>query len=122
MRRVLPEHALVAAGAGAYAGINLAALLAAIEFGVQPLLFHDAAGQALYCPYPLSVSIPAMMVGHLTLFGFAEVVFTAAHASPRRKAISRSAASRTRFHGTSCASAQARQSSNSGCTLTISPS
>lgn len=78
VRRVLPEHALVAAGAGAYAGINLAALLAAIEFGVQPLLFHDAAGQALYCPYPLSVSLPAMMLGHLTLFGLAEVVFTTA--------------------------------------------
>ena len=86
VRRVLPGHALVAAGAGAYAGINLAALMAAIEFGVQPLLFHDAAGQALYCPYPLSVSIPAMMVGHLTLFGFAEVVFTTAVLAYLKKA------------------------------------
>lgn len=85
VRRVLPGHALVAAGAGAYAGINLAALMAAIEFGVQPLLFHDAAGQALYCPYPLSVSLPAMMVGHLTLFGFAEVVFTTAVLAYLRK-------------------------------------
>ena len=76
VRRVLPAHPLVAAGVGGYVGINLAALLAAIEFGVQPLLFHDAAGQALYCPYPLSISIPAMMAGHLTLFGLAEVVFT----------------------------------------------
>ena len=67
-----------AAGIGAYIGINAAALAAAIEFGVQPLLFTDAAGQALYCPYPLAVSIPAMMLGHLTLFGLAEVIFTTA--------------------------------------------
>ena len=69
---------VVAAGIGSYVGINLAALFAAIEFGIQPLLFVDAAGQALYCPYPLSISVPAMMIGHLTLFGLAEVIFTAA--------------------------------------------
>lgn len=42
----------VAAGIGAYVGINAAAFCAAVEFGIQPLLFTDAAGQALYCPYP----------------------------------------------------------------------
>ena len=36
----------MAAGLGAYVGINAAALVAAIEFGIQPLLFTDAAGQA----------------------------------------------------------------------------
>ena len=66
---------LIAAGAGAYVGINLAALCAAIEFGVQPLLFTDAAGHALYCPYPLWISVPAMLAGHLTLFGLAEIIF-----------------------------------------------
>ncbi|WP_308590083.1 cobalt transporter CbiM [uncultured Megasphaera sp.] len=70
----LPE--LAAAGISAYAGINAAAFCAAVEFGIQPLLFTDAAGQALYCPYPLWISVPAMMIGHLTLFGLAEVVFT----------------------------------------------
>ena len=40
------------------------------------MLFKNVAGQALYCPYPLSVSIPAMMVGHITLFGLAEIVLT----------------------------------------------
>ena len=67
---------LAAAGVGSYVGINAAALCAAIEFGVQPLLFSDAAGRALYCPYPLWVSVPAMLVGHLTVWGAAEVVFT----------------------------------------------
>ena len=69
---------LTAAAIGSYVGINAAALCAAIEFGIQPLLFHDAAGNALYCPYGLSVSIPAMMIGHLTIFGLAEMVFTTA--------------------------------------------
>lgn len=78
VKRLLPQHNLLAAGVGAYVGINLAALMAGIEFGIQPLLFHDAAGQALYAPYPLSIAIPAMMIGHLTLFGLAEVVFTTA--------------------------------------------
>lgn len=67
----------LAAGIAGYAGINAAAFVAAVEFGIQPMLFHDAAGQALYCPYPLSISIPAMMAGHITLFGLAEAVFTA---------------------------------------------
>ncbi|MDY5365608.1 PDGLE domain-containing protein, partial [Mitsuokella jalaludinii] len=66
-------------------GINAAALVAAIEFGIQPLLFTDAAGQALYCPYPLWISVPAMMIGHLTLFGLAEVVFTTAVLAYLRK-------------------------------------
>ncbi|HCW55729.1 MAG TPA: cobalamin biosynthesis protein CbiM [Erysipelotrichaceae bacterium] len=68
---------LIGAGVGAYLGINAAALCAAIEFGIQPMLFRDAAGNALYCPYGLNLSVPAMMIGHLTIFGLAEVIFTA---------------------------------------------
>ena len=75
----------MAAGLGAYVGINAAALVAAIEFGIQPLLFTDAAGQALYCPYPLWISVPAMMIGHLTIFGLAEVIFTTAVLAYLRK-------------------------------------
>lgn len=68
----------IGAAIGSYVGINCASLLAAIEFGLQPLLFKGADGQALYCPYGLNVSIPAMMVGHLTIFGLAELIFTVA--------------------------------------------
>ncbi|MBW7571457.1 cobalt transporter CbiM [Caproiciproducens faecalis] len=63
---------------GSYIGINAAALCAAIEFGIQPLLFKDAAGHALYSPYPLSVSIPAMLIPHLLVAGVVEAVFTVA--------------------------------------------
>lgn len=67
-----------AAAIGSYAGINLAALCTAIEFGIQPILFHDAAGNALYCPYGLSISIPAMMIPHLLVAGIVEAAFTIA--------------------------------------------
>ena len=72
------SHRLISVAIGSYVGINIAAFLAAIEFGIQPYLFHNELGQALYCPYGLNVSIPAMMVGHLTIFGLAEVIFTVA--------------------------------------------
>jgi cobalt/nickel transport system permease protein len=68
---------VVAAGLAGYASINLAALCAAIEFGIQPMLFHDASGAPLYAPYPLSISIPAMMLGHLTFAGLAELIVSA---------------------------------------------
>lgn len=72
------SHRLISAAIGSYAGINIAAFLAAIEFGIQPYLFHNELGQALYCPYGLNISIPSMMIGHLTIFGLAEVIFTVA--------------------------------------------
>jgi cobalt/nickel transport system permease protein len=61
---------------GSYFGINIAALFAAIEFGIQPLLFKDASGHALYSPFPLSISIPYMTIPHLLFVGVIEVVFT----------------------------------------------
>ena len=68
---------VMAAGLAGYAAINVSALLAAIEFGIQPGLYHDAAGAPLYCPYGLGVAIPAMMIGHLTIVGFAELFVSA---------------------------------------------
>jgi cobalt/nickel transport system permease protein len=68
----------IAAAIGSYIGINAAAFCASVEFGLQPLLFTDSAGNALYCPYDLSVSIPAMMIPHLAVAGVVEAVFTVA--------------------------------------------
>jgi cobalt/nickel transport system permease protein len=67
----------IAAFIGGYVGIVAAAFIASIEFGIQPMLFKDASGHALYCPYGLSVSIPAMVLVHL-LVGILEGVVTAA--------------------------------------------
>lgn len=70
----------VAAGFAGYIGLNLAALCAGVELGLQPTLAHAADGTPLYSPYPLSVSIPAMMLGH-SIAGIAEAVLTAAAVS-----------------------------------------
>lgn len=68
----------IATALGAYVGLNAAALCAAVEFGLQPLLFSDAAGAPLYCPYPLSVSLPAMLIPHLLVAGIIEAAATVA--------------------------------------------
>jgi cobalt/nickel transport system permease protein len=65
---------VVAAGLAGYGAINAAAFCAAVEFGIQPLWFKDGTGAPLYAPYPLSIAIPAMMIGHLTFAGLAEMI------------------------------------------------
>ncbi|RKS75222.1 cobalt/nickel transport system permease protein [Motilibacter peucedani] len=67
---------VVAAAAGGYAGINAAALAAAVEFGIQPDLFRTSSGAPLYSPYHLSQTIPAMALPHLTFAGAAEAILT----------------------------------------------
>jgi len=67
---------VIAASVASYLGINVSALCAAIEFGIQPRFFHDISGIPLYAPYPLSVAIPAMMIGHLSFAGIAELMIS----------------------------------------------
>ena len=74
---IASKRRVIAAGIAGYLAVNAAALLAAIEFGIQPVLFHDAAGTPLYAPYRWNVAIPAMMIGHLTFAGLAEAVISA---------------------------------------------
>lgn len=68
---------MIAAGIAGYVAINLAALVAAIEFGIQPMLFVGEDGLPLYGPYSLRVAIPAMMTAHLLVAGFVEGAVTA---------------------------------------------
>jgi cobalt/nickel transport system permease protein len=74
---ILSARRVIAAGLAGYVGSNLAALAAAIEFGIQPIFYRDPAGAPLYCPYPLSIAIPAMMIGHVTVAGLAELFVSA---------------------------------------------
>jgi cobalt/nickel transport system permease protein len=68
--------ALASAIAG-YAAINASAFAAAIELGMQPVVASGADGRAMYFPYPMSVTLPAMMVPHLLFFGPIEAIGTA---------------------------------------------
>ncbi len=73
---VTSKRRVWAAALGGYAAINIAALLTAFELGLQPELFKDALGAPLYCPYPLNIAIPAMMIGHFSFAGFAEAIIS----------------------------------------------
>ena len=70
-----PRRVVAAALAG-YVAINASAFCAALELGIQPLLFRDSSGAPLYAPYPLSIAVPAMMIGHLSFAGLAELVLS----------------------------------------------
>lgn len=68
---------VLAAALAGYLSCNVAALAAAFELGIQPVLYHDPSGTPLYAPYPLRIALPAIMIGHLTIAGLAEAVITA---------------------------------------------
>jgi cobalt/nickel transport system permease protein len=59
-----------------YLSLVMASLLAAIELGIQPLIAKASDGRALYCPYDLTIAVPAMVIEHLFLFGIVEGIIT----------------------------------------------
>ena len=67
----------LAAGFGSYIGINVAAILAGLEFGMQTVIYPAVDGKYSYFMYPVTVSVPAMAFGHLALFGLVEGIVTA---------------------------------------------
>jgi cobalt/nickel transport system permease protein len=66
----------LAAFISGYFSLVMAAILTAVEFGIQPLLASSPDGKALYCPYDLSIAVPVMAVEHLLFFGIIEGVIT----------------------------------------------
>lgn len=66
----------VAAFLSGYIGLTVAAALAGVEFGLQPIIAHGPGGRPLYAPYPLSVALPAMVLEHMFLFSIVEGVVT----------------------------------------------
>jgi cobalt/nickel transport system permease protein len=68
---------VIGAAVGGWIGVSMAAFLAGVEFGLQPLLFTTADGSPLYAPYPLSVAIPAMLIPHMLVAAVIEGALTA---------------------------------------------
>jgi cobalt/nickel transport system permease protein len=66
----------IAAFMAGYIGLSLAAIVTAVEFGIQPLIAAGADGKPLYAPYPLSIAIPAMAIEHMALFSIIEGIVT----------------------------------------------
>ncbi len=73
---LLSTRRALAAGIGAYIGITTAALAVGIELGIEPALFHDAAGKALYSPYGLAAAVPAMLAAHAFGASIVEAIIT----------------------------------------------
>jgi cobalt/nickel transport system permease protein len=71
-----PKGRAIAAGIGGWAGLTCAAFTTALMFGIQPALHRGSDGRALYAPYPLSVTVPAMVLEHLLVFGVVEALLT----------------------------------------------
>jgi len=61
---------------GGYVGLNAAALGTAVMLGIQPIIAHDTAGHALYCPFGLKTALIALCGSHLLVLGFVEAVVT----------------------------------------------
>ena len=70
------KRRIVGAAVGGWAGLTVASFFAAVEFGIQPLLWHTADGTPLYAPYPLSVSVPAMVIPHALIASVVEALVT----------------------------------------------
>jgi len=68
---------VIAAGIAGYAALNIAAAFTGLEFGIQPMLYKNAAGQALYCPYGINIALPVMLGEHMLVFGWVEAIVTA---------------------------------------------
>jgi len=73
----LRKRLLIASGLAGYIGINVSALFTAVELGLQVILHTGPDGRPLYSPFPLEITIPAIMIEHLAIFGFVEGAFTA---------------------------------------------
>jgi cobalt/nickel transport system permease protein len=68
---------LIGAAVGGWTGVTAGAFFAGLEFGLQPLLFTAADGSPLYAPYPLAISIPAMVIPHALVASVVEGLLTA---------------------------------------------
>lgn len=63
------------AAAGAYFALNVSALLTALELGLQPIL-HQGRGASTFFPFPVKVTLPAILIPYLTIVGGSEVIIT----------------------------------------------
>jgi len=74
---IASNRRILGAGIGGWLGLTVAAAVAGIEMGIQPILEHTADGVPLYMPYGLSITVPAMVLEHALFFSIVEAVITA---------------------------------------------
>jgi cobalt/nickel transport system permease protein len=67
---------IIAGFLSGYIGLSVSAIFTAVILGIQPLIAAAPDGRPLYAPYPLSITIPVIVLGHLLLFGVVEGIVT----------------------------------------------
>lgn len=108
-RKIFKKHGdKIGAFAGGYIGIVCAAFMCGVELGIQPLLFKNSHGNPLYCPYPLRISVPAMVGVHL-IIGLIEGTITLAVYSYIKKV-----APQTIYHASDYLNTEVSKTQNSG--------
>lgn len=73
---IISSRRVIAAAIAGWLSLTLAAASTAFEFGIQPILHHDANGLPLYMPYGLNVTMPAMILEHALGFSILEALAT----------------------------------------------
>jgi cobalt/nickel transport system permease protein len=74
---ITSNRRVLGAGIGGWLGLTVAAAVAGIEMGIQPILEHTADGVPLYMPYGLSITVPAMVLEYALFFSIVEALITA---------------------------------------------
>ena len=74
---ITSSRRVIAAAVAGWVSLTLAAFCTGVEFGLQPILNHTLEGVPLYMPYPLSVTVPAMLLEHALGFSILEALITA---------------------------------------------
>ncbi len=72
-KRVRPS---VAAFLSGWASMLCASAGIALALGIQPMIASDPEGKPLFFPFPLSMTVPALVGAHLLFFGVVEGIFT----------------------------------------------
>ncbi len=74
---ITSSRRVISAAVAGYISLTIAGALTGFEFGMQPLLHLGPNGLPLYMPYPLSVTMSAMVLEHVLGFGFVEAIVSA---------------------------------------------
>jgi len=74
---IASSRRIIAAAIPGYVSLTLAAALTGFMFGIQPLLHQTAEGIPVFMPYPLNITMPAMILEHMLGFSILEALVTA---------------------------------------------
>jgi len=74
---ITSSRRVLAAAIAGWASLIIGAAIVGFELGIQPIVYRTAEGMPIGMPYPLSVTLPAMVLGHALSFAIVEGLLTA---------------------------------------------